>query len=88
LALLVRGKWNSKEVKLAPWSSAGIETARLENTEPERDAKIKTRSLCRITVLVAAFLLVSSSAIAAQPSASGAIKCVLDIEYDEYEPDT
>jgi hypothetical protein len=34
-----------------------------------------------ITVLVAAFLLVSSSAVAAQPSASGTIKCVLDISY-------
>jgi hypothetical protein len=49
---------------------------------------MKTRSLVLITALVAASLLVSSSAFAAQPSASGAIKCVLDIEYDEYEPET
>jgi len=43
---------------------------------------MKTRSLFPIIVLVAACLLVSSSAVAAQPGASGAIKCALDMSYN------
>jgi hypothetical protein len=48
---------------------------------------MRKKSWLLITALVAAFLLVSSSAAAARPSASGTIECVLDITYDEYEPD-
>jgi hypothetical protein len=42
------------------------------------------RSLPLITVLMVAFLFVSSSAVAAQPGGSGTIECVLDITYDDY----
>jgi hypothetical protein len=48
------------------------------------DEKMKKRSLLLITVLMVALLFVSSPAIAAQPSASGTIECVLDITYDDY----
>jgi hypothetical protein len=54
--------------------------ARLE----KGDEKMKKRSLLLITVLMVAFSFVSSSAVAAQPSGSGTIECVLDITYDNY----
>jgi hypothetical protein len=47
---------------------------------------MKKRRLLRVTVLMAAFLLVSSAAVAAQPSGSGTIECVLDITYKEWDP--
>jgi hypothetical protein len=47
---------------------------------------MKERRLLRVTVLMVAFLFVSSAAVAAQPSGSGTIDCVLDITYDEYDP--
>jgi hypothetical protein len=43
---------------------------------------MKERRLLGVTVLMVAFLLVSSSAVAAQPSGSRAIECVLDITYN------
>ncbi len=43
---------------------------------------MKERRLLRVTVLMVALLLVSSSAVAAQPSGSGTIECVLDITYN------
>jgi len=46
---------------------------------------MKKRRLLRVTVLMVAFLLVSSAAVAAQPSGSAAIKCVLDITYDAHD---
>jgi hypothetical protein len=46
------------------------------------DGEMKKRPLLVITVLMVAFLFVASAPVAAQPSGSGAIKCVLDIEYN------
>jgi hypothetical protein len=46
------------------------------------DEYMKTRSLFRITVLVAALLLASAAAVAARPSAAGTIECALDISYN------
>jgi hypothetical protein len=45
---------------------------------------MKRMSWFLIAVLVAAFLLVSGSAAAAQPSASGTTECVLDISYNGF----
>ena len=49
---------------------------------------MKKRSLIWVSVLVVAFLFVSSSVAAAQPSVPGAIECVLDITYDDYGGET
>ena len=43
---------------------------------------MKKRRLLLVTVLMVALLFVSSAAVAAQPSGSAAIKCVLDINYN------
>ncbi|MGD2040799.1 MAG: hypothetical protein PVH11_08230 [Anaerolineae bacterium] len=43
---------------------------------------MKERRLLRVIVLMVALLLVSSAAVAAQPSDSRAIECVLDIDYN------
>jgi hypothetical protein len=63
-------------------SWGGAQNARKGARLRKGDGKMKKRPLLLVAVLMVAFLLVSSSPVAAQPSESAAIKCVLDIEFN------